>query len=328
MTDRTELLEAALDSLPDGIVLFGSEGNIVFWNQAAEEITGYTGIELLTHEIPEELKPLLRNVTLCTGPLLGLAPQSKHGSLVSARHKLGHDVRMISRTTVLVDRLGEAVGIAALFHPAESLDALPHGDTSESEDVGASQTDLEERLRIEFEDSQRGGPPIGVLWIGIDQAPELRKTHGVSACQAMVAKVHRTLTQGLRPAEELGRWGDDEFLIIAHERTPEMLSAHARTLAGMARTADFRWWGDRVSLTVSIGASQVRREPGETLPRLLERAKAAMETSMHQGGNRITSAPGSLPEKCALGLVAVEQAPEERNDPGNRDPENAAGRQA
>jgi diguanylate cyclase (GGDEF)-like protein len=229
----------------------------------------------------------------------------------------------MTRAAVLLDKMGETIGIAALFHPAEGLDALPHGDASESEDVGASQTDLEERLGIEFEDFQRGGPPIGVLWIGIDQAAELRKTHGVCACQAMVAKVHRTLTQGLRPTEELGRWGDDEFLIIAHERTPEMLSAHARTLAGMARTADFRWWGDRVSLTVSVGASQVRRELGETLPRLLERAKTAMESSMQQGGNRVTAAPGSIPEKCALGLVVVEQATEGNNDSGN-----AAGRQA
>src|SRR5208337_596676 len=99
------------------------------------------------------------------------------------------------------------------------LDALPHGDTSGSEEVGTSQTDLEERLTNEFEDFQRGGPALGVLWIGIDQAAELRKTHGVGACQAMITKVRHTLAQGLRPAEELGQWGDDEFLIIAHERT-------------------------------------------------------------------------------------------------------------
>ena len=54
----------------------------------------------------------------------------------------------------------------------------------------------------------------------------------------------------------MGRWGDDEFLIVAHERSAEMLASHAQTLAGLARTADFRWWGDRVSLTVSIGAAQ------------------------------------------------------------------------
>ena len=72
----------------------------------------------------------------------------------------------------------------------------------------------------------------------------------------MLDKVRHALAQGLRPAEEMSRWGDDEFLVVAHEHSAEMLAAHARTLAGLARTADFRWWGDRVSLTVSIGAAQ------------------------------------------------------------------------
>ena len=43
MTDRTELLEAALDSLPDGIVLASQEGQVMFWNRAAEAITGHSG---------------------------------------------------------------------------------------------------------------------------------------------------------------------------------------------------------------------------------------------------------------------------------------------
>ena len=47
MADRNELLEAALDSLPDGIALFGSDGTITFWNQAAEAITGYPDTDLL-----------------------------------------------------------------------------------------------------------------------------------------------------------------------------------------------------------------------------------------------------------------------------------------
>ena len=98
------------------------------------------------------------------------------------------------------------------------------------------------------------------------------------------------MANGLRPAEEMGRWGDDEFLILSHERTPEMLAAHAQVLAGLARTADFRWWGDRASLTVSIGAAQAEQEG--SLVDLLERAKAAMFTSFHAGGNQITSAPG------------------------------------
>jgi len=39
MSDRTELLEAALDSLPEGVALADLEGRVAFWNHAAHAIT-------------------------------------------------------------------------------------------------------------------------------------------------------------------------------------------------------------------------------------------------------------------------------------------------
>jgi diguanylate cyclase (GGDEF)-like protein/PAS domain S-box-containing protein len=286
MVERAELLEAALDCFPEGVAIVGAEDEVVFWNRAAEAIVGYANLDLLARAVPEGLDALLVD---------GLhggdgERETGRGTLVRARHKLGHNVQAIARTLALRDGLGGRIGTAIVFHPAASLDALPHGKTGEDEEVEASQADIEERLQTEFEDCARGGLPFGVLWITVDQAEGLRKTHGAGACEAMLEKMERALAQGLRPAEELGRWGDDEFLIITHERTAEMLAAHAQGLTGLARTADFRWWGDRISLTVSIGAAQAEAE--ETLAQLLERAQAAMISSIQAGGNHGASAAG------------------------------------
>ncbi len=286
MADRAELLEAALDSLPEGIALVGTGGEVRFWSRAAEAITGYAAAELLGRPMPAALQPLARG---------GPQQQAGHGVMVRVRHKLGHEAQTIARVLALRDVLGERIGIAAVFHPAESLDALPHGE-ADDDSVEASQEDLEERLTTEFEDAVREGLPFGVLWIAVDQARELRKTHGAVACETMLKKLERALRQGLRPGEEVGRWGDEEFLVIAHERTAAMLAAHARALAGLARTTDFRWWGDRISITVSMGAAQAGAGRAETLAQLLERAREAMLASMHAGGNRVTPLPGS--ETC------------------------------
>jgi hypothetical protein len=35
----------------------------------------------------------------------------------------------------------------------------------------------------------RVGVRLGVLWVSVDQAEELRKTHGVAACNAMLEKI-------------------------------------------------------------------------------------------------------------------------------------------
>ncbi len=295
MADRTELLEAALSIFPEGIGLLDKSGQVVFWNPAAEAITGYAGMDLLSRPVPEPLEPLLLACTKPADQKGGERVQACHGALVRFTHKLNHPVPVIARVDVLRDEMGGRIGLSVVFHPAESLDALPHGECSESSAVEADQTEFQDRLAAIFEDFQQGGESFGVLWITVDQAHDLRKTHGAGACDAMLEEMEHTLASGLRPAEEMGRWGDDEYLILSHERTPEMLTAHAEALAGLAQTADFRWWGDRVPLTVSIGAAQADRNG--SLVELLERAKAAMFSSFHAGGNQITSAPGG--QECS-----------------------------
>jgi diguanylate cyclase (GGDEF)-like protein/PAS domain S-box-containing protein len=292
MIDRNELLEAALESLPDGIALFGAEDEVVFWNQAAQEISGYAAIDLLAHPLPKGLDPLMIVDGLMAETTARFDRPELRRALVKMRHKFGHPIQVISRVLILRDGLGQRIGVAALFHPAEGLDALPHGENDENADKEEGREEFEERLQAEFEDFTRGGAPLGVLWIVVDQAQELRRTHGAAACHAMLDKMTHALAMGLRPADEMCRWGDNEFLVLAHERSAEMLATHARKLAGLARTADFRWWGDRVSLTVSIGAAQVAGDRAGTLAQLLGRAQQAMEESARGGGNRATIAAG------------------------------------
>ena len=289
MADRSELLDAALDSLPEGIALIGAEGQIVLWNRAAEAITGYAGRDLLSRPVPEPLEPLLLPMSFESDqPSADLLPG--RGVLLRFHHNLGHELPVIARLMLLRNEMGGRIGSIVLFHPSESLDALPHGEFGEDSGVEADQNEFEIRLNAMYENFLQGGESFGVLWIIVDQAHDLRSTHGAGACDAMLDKVEHVLAGGLRPAEEMGRWGDDEYLILSHERTPEMLAAHAQALAILARGADFRWWGDRVSIPVSIGAAQAERNL--TLIDLLEKAKAAMISSRQAGGNHITSAPG------------------------------------
>jgi diguanylate cyclase (GGDEF)-like protein/PAS domain S-box-containing protein len=293
MADRSELVEAALDVYPEGLALLDVDERVVFWNRAAELMTGYSGAGIVGRRVPEGLEPLAlgRDCEMHPEPRTG--PEPGRGSLVHAQHKLGHDVPAMARRVILRDGLGGRIGTAAVFHPGGELTALPHGETSEVDEVRRSQAELEDRLTNEFEMFEHEGVPLGVLWVAVDQSGELKKTHGARASETMLEAVERTLANGLKPGEEVGRWGADEFLVLSHEPSGDVLAAHAHMLAGLARTAVFRWWGDRVSLTVSVGAAAA--EKSETLPQLLERAQAAMQASMHAGGNCVELAAERQP---------------------------------
>lgn len=288
--DRTELLESALDSLTEGIALADQDGRVALWNRTAETISGFTSADVVGRCVREMLNLIVVGGAQHWIPQTCAEKTPRRGVPVELRHKVGHKVPVVARVLSLRDGLGCRIGAGVVFHPAESMDALPHGELGEDSNVGESQTEVEDRLAAMHEDFLRCDISLGVLWVTVDQARGLRRTHGARACEAMLEKMERTLAGGLKPSEEIGRWGDDEFLVLSHERSGPMLAAHAQNLAGLARTTDFRWWGDRVSQTVSIGAAQAER--GEPLGGLLERAQTAMLESVRTGGNHITAAQG------------------------------------
>jgi PAS domain S-box-containing protein/diguanylate cyclase (GGDEF)-like protein len=292
MLDRTELLESALDGLTDGMALVDQGGRVAFWNRTAETIAGYSAREAVGRNVAEILDAMVTGGSQHWIRETDTVCAERRGFVIQVRHKLGHTFPVFARILILRDGMGERVGSGLIFHPTERLDALPHGQSSNDMAVAQSRTELEERLCAMHEDFLDCGAPLGLIWLTVDQAHELRRTHGSRAVEAMLEKVEHSLAEGLKPAEEIGRWGDDEFLVLSHERNLAMLAAHARVLAGMARTTDFRWWGDRVSLTVSAGAAWAEQD--EALSTLLERAQVAMVASMQAGGNQVTASPGSV----------------------------------
>ena len=286
----TEILESALNGLEEGIAILDLESRVLFWNPAAESISGYLGADLLSRGLPINFFQIDPQHQPGHGRVLKAHPgAAERPILVYLHHKQGHPLPALLRRTPLRNALEKRIATLYRFRPVDEIDSLPHGVTDENDvqemRVEQCQADMEDRLEEAWREWSIDRIPLGLLWISVDQAVMLRKTHGRDASEAMLAIVERALLHGLRPSEILGRWGTTEFLVICHERTVEMLDAHAHHVGGLARTADFRWWGDRVSLTVSIGAAQANE--GETLRCLMKRAQQGMQESAYAGGNKV-----------------------------------------
>ena len=300
MCDRLEMLEATLNVMDEGVAILDEHEGVLFWNKAAAALTGYQAEELLgqrcpTHlyQVDEEHRSIVDPDDTCRRALPESDPETdllQRPTLVSMNHKFGYSLPGMLRKVILRNSSGTPPGAALLFYPVEQADALPHGECGEGRDIERSQADMEDRLDAAYHQWITRRMSFGLLWITVDQAESLRKTHGADACEAMLGTVEQTLLRQMKPAEILGRWGCNEFLVLAHEHTAELLVERAGRLAGLARTADFRWWGDRVGLSVSIGASQVAE--GDTLPSLLHSARQAMQASIYDGGNHVSEARG------------------------------------
>ena len=87
--------------------------------------------------------------------------------------------------------------------------------------------------------------------------------------------VARSLESTLWTTDLLGRWSDDQFLVILNGCREDALTSVRERVRRMLANDGIEWWGERRSLPVSIGQAAVR--PDDTLESLIARAQQSLD---------------------------------------------------
>jgi two-component system, cell cycle response regulator len=145
---------------------------------------------------------------------------------------------------------------------------------------------LDEQLQEAAKTAARDQQPLSILMLDIDHFKQVNDRDGHPAGDRVLQEFARRIQSAVRAGNIVGRWGGEEFLIIApHTSTAEALCLGERIRAAIADTAvDI---GDRsISITVSIGcAAGIEPSAG-----LVAQADAALYRSKAEGRNRVTMA--------------------------------------
>lgn len=141
------------------------------------------------------------------------------------------------------------------------------------------------RLQTAIEDLPDGPLCFGVLSFAVDGLDLLRRTYGRHAVNAILHVTARTLSRNLGPGNLLGRGAQEGFLaIIRGCQAPELVKS-AELLKKLVGLAGVPWWGDRLSVTLSIGGAIARA--GDTPESLAGRAEEALQASLAEPGGRV-----------------------------------------
>ena len=119
--------------------------------------------------------------------------------------------------------------------------------------------------------------PFGVLCIEVDQMNDLRGAYGNNAAEKILRVVAQTLENSLRPTDCLGRWGKDQFLAILTECSAIEFGKIGERLKKMVSCSETDWWGDKLSVTVSLSSTAAL--PDDSADSLLDRLQASMANS-------------------------------------------------
>lgn len=292
-----EIYRSVLEHLETGVYIVDRNRRVRFWNEGAEQITGFLRQDVVGRFLREHLLAVgdaSKNFDADPDDPINLAIRDGKSSVldVSILHKSGYRVPIILRTNPIRNSQGLVVGAAESFDKNRSASDLTRRQGMYAE-FGcldsitglAAPSFMETQLRENLIAFAEHNIPFGVLLIQIDHLDQIRATRGPGVVPTILRVVAQSLENCLRPTDLVGCWGDNEFLAILLECRESDVARVGERVRRMIGGAEIEWWGDTFSVTSPLGGAGCRAE--DTPELLIERAEASLQTSIAQGGNRI-----------------------------------------
>ncbi|HEY8283372.1 MAG TPA: diguanylate cyclase [Chloroflexota bacterium] len=152
------------------------------------------------------------------------------------------------------------------------------------------------RLEEEVSRAERGGHPLCLLMLDLDDFSAINNTYGHHMGDAALRAVARVMEANLRALDVPARYGGDEFVALLPETTLEQGLASAERLVKALAEHLVIEGGVKVSVAASIGVAALPNH-GRSSEELLRAADQAAYAAKHAGKGRV-----ARPEDAALAL--------------------------
>jgi len=135
--------------------------------------------------------------------------------------------------------------------------------------------------------SRRSGLPLALLMIDADHFKLVNDTRGHQTGDDVLCQLTSLLAGRLRGQDLLGRYGGEEFLVIAPDTNAEDALALAESLRQIVASTVLATSNGEVSLSVSIGISICPATALRALGDMLAEADAALYQAKQTGRNKV-----------------------------------------
>lgn len=287
-----------IDHVSDGVYIVDPDRKILFWNKAAEEITGYTAEEMMgcncQHSGLNHVD-MDGNHLCCSGcPLLATIHEGmRHDGKVFVLHKNG--CRLPVKTQFFpISEKGKVIAAVEIFRLASQkvydddfIETLSGAAMHDQLTNLPNRRYLENFLKYKILESSKFKQKLCVAFGDIDHFRDFNNTYGHDAGDAVLQNIATSIRSNLKNEDKLCRWGGEEFVFAGFVRSGEDARALGERLRNLVMNTSIIHKGERLSATMSIGVTLL--QPGDTTETLLKRADALMYQSKQGGRNRVTA---------------------------------------
>jgi diguanylate cyclase (GGDEF)-like protein/PAS domain S-box-containing protein len=285
-----ERAQVTLNSIGDGVISTDIDGNVIYLNQAAEAMTGWSGAEAQGRPLLEVFRVFDHtNRGQAVNPTAAAMRENSTVSLIAGcilTRRDGHESHIEDSAAPIHDRKGRVIGAVMVFHDVsrahemtQRMSYLAHHDYL---------TDLPNRLLLNDRLTQaisaahRQQQQLAVLFVDVDRFKHVNDTLGHAIGDQLLQSVARRLVAGVRASDTVSRQGGDEFVILLSGISHTEDGAHSAKKLLRSLGMPHRVGEHDLQITVSIGIS-VYPDDGADAEMLVKNADVAMLAAKDNG---------------------------------------------
>jgi diguanylate cyclase (GGDEF)-like protein len=186
-----------------------------------------------------------------------------------------------ARTALQVVMCGAIAARQALLRRNLELERLSRTDDLTSVHNRRS---IDECLRNALDRAARGGGTVSALLFDVDDFKSVNDHHGHLAGDLVLREIVRRIDDALRLHDILGRWGGEEFLVIAPRTDTQGALALAERIRLLVSRQPFVVGNSVVNMTISCGCATSN---GEDPQNVVRRADAGLYLAKRLGRDRV-----------------------------------------
>jgi diguanylate cyclase (GGDEF)-like protein len=153
----------------------------------------------------------------------------------------------------------------------------------------ANRRAITQMLQQSLARAQEVGEELSVLLLDVDHFKRINDTFGHDVGDQVLTEVTGTLRQHLRTTDTLGRWGGEEFIIVANRTESDEATALAERLRGIIASSSYLKV-ERLTISMGVSTSTLYDIPES----LIKRADGALYQAKQGGRNCVRVAPARV----------------------------------
>jgi PAS domain S-box-containing protein/diguanylate cyclase (GGDEF)-like protein len=253
-----------LDSLNDGVYIVDPDRRILYWNQAAEQLTGYKSDEVIGKRCMDDLLTHVdtKGCLLCNKgcPLSQVIETGQKQQInVIMHHRKGYRLPVQVKGNPILGIGGKVIACVEIFklqmHSENLFDRLTQIENQTLQDPTTKLPNvrfIEKSLKIKLTNAKCSGQPFGMIKLHASKFDQVKMEHGIDTTEKMIQIISQSTVANCQIQHTVGRVAENQLVILCSIKDMDQLKQMAHQLAKVLSRCTCEIQDKRLHIAVNV----------------------------------------------------------------------------